>query len=214
MTPNLQLKQERERRGWSQAQVATLLGTEASNIDSWESGLSAPPPYLCVKLCLLFERSARDLGFLPASIETPELALAEEPRQEPAVERAAVLKEELFEPALGARIIASLSYLFLWGSALLVFFAGRANRFICFHSLQSFFFFAGATLWYILYICIMFYTPSTILHLLALLISVLVSISSIAVWLIGIVQALRGRYTCVPLIGRLSLKVANKLSVK
>lgn len=64
MKPNLQLKHERESRGWSQARVAEEIGTTEKNVGRWERGVSFPFPYYREKLCILFGKSAQGLGLV------------------------------------------------------------------------------------------------------------------------------------------------------
>ena len=64
MKPNLHLKYERERRGWSQARVADEIGTTEKNVGRWERGVSYPYPFFREKLCTLFGKSAQELGFV------------------------------------------------------------------------------------------------------------------------------------------------------
>lgn len=64
MKPNLRLKHERELRGWSQGKVAEEIGTSERNIGRWERGVSSPYPHFREKLCLLFGKSAQELGFV------------------------------------------------------------------------------------------------------------------------------------------------------
>ncbi|MBA2677073.1 MAG: helix-turn-helix transcriptional regulator, partial [Ktedonobacteraceae bacterium] len=64
MKPNLHLKYERERRGWSQARVADEIGTTEKNVGRWERGVSYPYPFFREKLCLLFGKNAQELGFV------------------------------------------------------------------------------------------------------------------------------------------------------
>lgn len=64
MKPNLRLKHEREIRGWSQARVAEEINSSEKNISRWERGISFPYPYYREKLCLLFGKTAQDLGFV------------------------------------------------------------------------------------------------------------------------------------------------------
>src|SRR5258706_10218597 len=59
------LKREREQRGWSQARLAELIGTDAATVSRWERGYATPSPYFREHLCRLFEKSAQDLGLLP-----------------------------------------------------------------------------------------------------------------------------------------------------
>lgn len=62
--PNQQLKAERELRGWSQKYVADQIGADHYYLSRWEHGTSAPSPYYRRKLCLLFEKNAKELGLL------------------------------------------------------------------------------------------------------------------------------------------------------
>ncbi len=63
-TPNQLLKAERELRGWSQKYVADQIGADHYYLSRWEHGTSAPSPYYRRKLCLLFEKNAKELGLL------------------------------------------------------------------------------------------------------------------------------------------------------
>ncbi|MBV9712305.1 MAG: helix-turn-helix transcriptional regulator [Ktedonobacteraceae bacterium] len=67
MAPNRRLKQVRELRGWSQAKVAELIGTDATTVSRWERGLFLPTPYFREKLCELFNKNAEELGLLEAT---------------------------------------------------------------------------------------------------------------------------------------------------
>ncbi len=74
-TPNQQLKAERELRGWSQKYVAEQIGADDYYLSRWEHGTSAPSPYYRRKLCLLFEKNAKELGLLrEAAAEGHEIA--------------------------------------------------------------------------------------------------------------------------------------------
>jgi transcriptional regulator with XRE-family HTH domain/tetratricopeptide (TPR) repeat protein len=64
MKPNQRLKYEREIRGWSQAKVAEEIGSSEKNVSRWERGVSSPIPYFREKLCLLYGKSAQELGFV------------------------------------------------------------------------------------------------------------------------------------------------------
>nr|BBH87687.1 hypothetical protein KTC_24380 [Thermosporothrix sp. COM3] len=70
-TPNHRLKRARELRGWSQAKVARLIGTDAATVSRWERGLFSPTPYFREKLCELFQTNADALGLLGNSLEEP-----------------------------------------------------------------------------------------------------------------------------------------------
>ena len=60
-----QLKYERERRGWSQADVASKVGSDPKTVARWERGKSLPRPYHRQVLCELFGKNAEDLGLIP-----------------------------------------------------------------------------------------------------------------------------------------------------
>ncbi len=76
MAPNRRLKQARELRGWSQAKVAELIGTDATTVSRWERGLFLPTPYFRERLCELFGKNAEELGLLEAtqSLHQPDIA--------------------------------------------------------------------------------------------------------------------------------------------
>jgi transcriptional regulator with XRE-family HTH domain len=69
MAPNRRLKQARELRGWSQARVAEMIGTDATTVSRWERGLFLPTPYFREKLCECFGKNAEELGLLEAETE-------------------------------------------------------------------------------------------------------------------------------------------------
>ena len=60
--PFSRLKQERERRGWSQNDVAKKVGTHQINISRWENATTTPSPYFRQKLGDLFGKSLKELG--------------------------------------------------------------------------------------------------------------------------------------------------------
>ncbi len=63
-TPNRQLRQERERRCWSQLEVADRIGTTSFNVSRWERGITFPTAHFRQALCALFSKSAWELGLL------------------------------------------------------------------------------------------------------------------------------------------------------
>ncbi|MBV9709083.1 MAG: helix-turn-helix transcriptional regulator, partial [Chloroflexi bacterium] len=78
--PNKKLQNERELRGWSQQSVATAVGTDFKRVSAWETGANTPSPYYREKLCTLFGKDARELGFLdneevadPPSLESTDI---------------------------------------------------------------------------------------------------------------------------------------------
>jgi DNA polymerase III delta prime subunit/DNA-binding XRE family transcriptional regulator len=66
MFPNEQLRQERQRRGWSRQYVAEQIGlADPKTIGRWERGVAFPSSYFLQRLCTLFGMLAQDLGLFP-----------------------------------------------------------------------------------------------------------------------------------------------------
>jgi DNA-binding XRE family transcriptional regulator len=61
------LKREREAHGWSQAALGKILNLDERTLQAWESGKRRPNPISIEKLCALYGKSARELGFPEAS---------------------------------------------------------------------------------------------------------------------------------------------------
>jgi tetratricopeptide (TPR) repeat protein len=59
------LRHEREKRGWTQSEVAERVGSNRINVGRWENGATVPGPYYRQKLAELFEKSIAELGLLP-----------------------------------------------------------------------------------------------------------------------------------------------------
>ena len=59
------LKQERERRGWTQSEVAERIGSTRINVGRWEKGETVPGPFYRQKLAELFGKSIAEFGFIP-----------------------------------------------------------------------------------------------------------------------------------------------------
>ncbi len=51
-------------RGWSQRELADLIGTNYVNISRWERGSTRPGPYFRQRLCILFGKSEQELDLL------------------------------------------------------------------------------------------------------------------------------------------------------
>ncbi len=62
--PNVRLKQERLSRGWSQADVADKIGSDAKTVGRWERGVTSPSPYLCQQLCKLYGKTVQELALV------------------------------------------------------------------------------------------------------------------------------------------------------
>ncbi len=72
--PNQHLRYERERRGWSQQEVADKVGTTPLSVSRWERGETVPGPHFREKLGEVFGKSPYELGLVaerpPASLST------------------------------------------------------------------------------------------------------------------------------------------------
>lgn len=80
------LRQERLRRGWSRSYVAEKIGVEVATVGRWERGESFPHPEHRQKLCILFEKTAEEIGLFTEMLEEldeQEFVSVSEPRQEP-----------------------------------------------------------------------------------------------------------------------------------
>ena len=66
MLPNEQLRNERQRRGWSRQYVAEQIGVaDPKTIGRWERGVAFPSSYFLQRLCTLYGMFAQDLGLFP-----------------------------------------------------------------------------------------------------------------------------------------------------
>jgi transcriptional regulator with XRE-family HTH domain len=63
-TANMQLRRERQLRGWSQAYLARQIDVPDYYISRWERGGVLLSPYYQQKLCMLFGKTAEELGML------------------------------------------------------------------------------------------------------------------------------------------------------
>jgi tetratricopeptide (TPR) repeat protein/transcriptional regulator with XRE-family HTH domain len=61
---NLQLRLEREQRGWSQKQVGVAIGTNAVMVSRWECGVMKPGPHFRQRLCALYGKTPAELGLM------------------------------------------------------------------------------------------------------------------------------------------------------
>lgn len=58
------LRYARQERGWSQQRVAEQIGTSEDVVSRWERGERSVSPFYQEKLCILFGKNAKELGFL------------------------------------------------------------------------------------------------------------------------------------------------------
>jgi transcriptional regulator with XRE-family HTH domain len=79
MLPNEQLRQERQRRGWSRQYVAEQIGVaDPKTIGRWERGVAFPSSYFLQRLCTLFGMLAQDLGLFPGEHDDALQAVAKQ----------------------------------------------------------------------------------------------------------------------------------------
>src|SRR5215467_4803228 len=71
--PRARLVTERYRHGWSQQEVADLIGTTRLNISRWERNLTNPGPFFRRQLCELFNMDETELGLLPEALMAEEM---------------------------------------------------------------------------------------------------------------------------------------------
>ena len=103
-TPNLLLRDAREERGWTQKDVADRIGApHPLNISRWESGTAFPRSHYIEQLCLLFDKTPRELGLLPPASAGPGEAFREKTAQAPEEPStgAPFLLPVLFTPLIG-----------------------------------------------------------------------------------------------------------------
>ena len=218
------LKREREQRGWSQARLAELIGTDAATVSRWERGYATPSPYFREHLCRLFEKCAQDLGFLPENQAESEqkpspsaLPLQEascEERSCPArPDRQALAVDQL------SRRLALLSYLLGWVSGLFLFLLVREKRFVRFHSLQSLLFFGGSQVLSMTLLVGLVLLSATeaapaswqqYLEAGLALLLLLNILFTVIVWTMGMVQAWQGRSYQLPFVGHWSEQIVTR----
>ncbi|MBV9228830.1 MAG: helix-turn-helix domain-containing protein, partial [Chloroflexi bacterium] len=77
-----QLRRERERRSWSQIDVAGKIGVDVKTVNRWESGKNKPLPYYRQLICQLFEKTPEEFGLFEETNAEPaasSLALSRPP---------------------------------------------------------------------------------------------------------------------------------------
>ncbi|HVB75731.1 MAG TPA: helix-turn-helix transcriptional regulator, partial [Ktedonobacteraceae bacterium] len=75
--PRWLLIEARNKQGWSQQELADLIGTTHVNVSRWERGITRPTPYFRRKLCERFGKSEQelDLAIMPADTPVPPATL-------------------------------------------------------------------------------------------------------------------------------------------
>ncbi len=115
MKPHL-LKAEREQRGWSLVRLAELLGTTSRTVSRWEQAIAIPSPYYREQLCVLYNKTAQELGLLPDAhehkmengVETDAIPTIAQP---PKSDRPAPLTPLLADPAIPQALASSDNFL-------------------------------------------------------------------------------------------------------
>jgi tetratricopeptide (TPR) repeat protein/transcriptional regulator with XRE-family HTH domain len=74
-TYNTLLLRERERRCWTQQELADKVGTTPLNIGRWEQGKTKPGPHFRQKLCEVFEKNVYELGLLSVKAEASTITI-------------------------------------------------------------------------------------------------------------------------------------------
>lgn len=67
---NQLLRQARQKRCWSQAELAEQVGVSNETVSRWENGVSKPQPYQLKKLCEVFDKTPEELGYLQGEQES------------------------------------------------------------------------------------------------------------------------------------------------
>ena len=68
---NERLRQERLQRNWRQSDLAEQIGTTALTVRRWERGSQQTSAYFRAKLCMLFGKSAEELGLVEGNPTSP-----------------------------------------------------------------------------------------------------------------------------------------------
>jgi tetratricopeptide (TPR) repeat protein/transcriptional regulator with XRE-family HTH domain len=85
VSPNFQLRRARQQHGWSQQELADLIGAAHTfMISRWEMGTAIPGPKYRKKLCDLFKKDPGELGFSKQPSQT-DLLLAQGPLSDPTI---------------------------------------------------------------------------------------------------------------------------------
>lgn len=92
-TPNLLLRHERERRCWSQQELADKVGSTPLNVSRWERGINQPSPFFRQKLCQVFEKTPQELGLFvePLEIKNPGVVPSPDATPQPAAKPAVTI---------------------------------------------------------------------------------------------------------------------------
>jgi uncharacterized membrane protein len=123
--------------------------------------------------------------------------------------------QERFPPAPyldGASVAAILSYSLGWFTGLLFFLFGRQHPYVRFHALQSLLFFgainvADIVLFNMIGTMLKFHVPY--IPMFAILLFLFLNFVAFVGWVVGMIQAARGKYYRLPLVGDLLARYGN-----
>src|ERR1700737_1274293 len=62
--PNDRLRWARNRKGWSQAELAEKVGTGFEMVSRWERGVTVPSPHYRRRVCTVLGQTAEELGLV------------------------------------------------------------------------------------------------------------------------------------------------------
>ncbi|QBD78247.1 hypothetical protein EPA93_20485 [Ktedonosporobacter rubrisoli] len=100
-------------------------------------------------------------------------------------------------------------YSLFWLTGLLFFIFGHRDRFVRFHALQSLLFFGGANILFIFLVKIIDWHLFGVSGL-AIFLFVILNIVAFIGWIVAMVNALKGRYYKLPLVGNIAEQVVNQ----
>jgi len=198
--PNQLLKHEREQRGWSQARVAEQIGTDAGTISRWERGITSPTPYFRERLCVLYGKTAQELGLLEEKYPDREETDSVNSRQGISIE----------VPPTNLRILACLSILLGWITGLFVLLFYHSKKFVVFYCLQSICFFGIAQI--VIMTFAIWLRPYTGRNPVIDFVGSATALIAFIVWVLSLVQAVQGKYYRFPVLGKYCEKIAESIT--
>ncbi len=107
-----------------------------------------------------------------------------------------------------SRIMACASYMCFWLTGLLFLLFTKKRRLVRFHAMQSLLFFGGVTVLYFVFITIMV-QQTPFLFGFAIFAFVVMNITAVVAWFVGMYGALKGRYVKLPFVGDIAERYVN-----
>ncbi len=84
--PNVKLREQRDLKRKTQAEIADIIGVTEITVGRWERGQAFPTPYCVTKLCRYFEKTPEELGLVPQTRAASVFPQASEPANEVPIE--------------------------------------------------------------------------------------------------------------------------------